>query len=179
MMENLCLSISRILLQGFFFLVQPLLSGELADIYRSYLLAMHSYNFGLGFGSCWILLFLGDNLGALRAESSLSFLGGVNLLPSQSDSYCVDLLKIGLFGGKEYTSSVRRRFIGSFVELLVSGVRILLPGVLLLGELTTSSKRPTDEVEGYLTDIIAGCSIGLRVGVLRGPQENVSRCCGV
>ena len=55
------------------------------------------------------------------------------------------------------------------MELLVSGVRILLPGVLLLGELTTSSKRPTDEVGGYLTDIIAGCSIGLRVGVLRGP----------
>ena len=79
------------------------------------------------------------------------------------------MLEIGLFGGKEYTSSVRRRFIGSFVELLVSGVRILLPGVLLLGELTTSSKRPTNEVGGYLTDIIAGCSIGLRVGVLRGP----------
>ena len=55
------------------------------------------------------------------------------------------------------------------MELLVSGVRILLPGVLLLGELTMSSKRPTNEVGGYLTDIIAGCSIGLRVGVLQGP----------
>ena len=85
------------------------------------------------------------------------------------DSYCVDLLKIGLSGGKEYTSSVRRRFIRYFVELLVLGVRILRPGILLLGGLSTSSKLPTDKVGEYLADIIAGCSVELRVGVLRGP----------
>ena len=37
----------------------------------------------------------------------------INLLPSYEDSYCVNLLKIGLSGGKEYISSVWRRFNGS------------------------------------------------------------------
>ena len=85
------------------------------------------------------------------------------------DSYCVDLFKIGFSDGKEYNSFVRRRFIRSFVELLVPGARILCPGILLLGGLSTSSKRPTDEVGEYLADIIAGCSVELCVGVLRGP----------
>ena len=84
------------------------------------------------------------------------------------DSYCIDLFKIGFSGGKEYTSFVRRRFIGSFVELLVPGVRILLPGALLLSGPSMSSKRPTDGVGGRVADIVAGCSRGLRIGVLRG-----------
>ena len=84
------------------------------------------------------------------------------------DSYCADLFKIGLSGGKEYTSFVRRRFTGSFVELLVPGVRILLPGALLLSGLSTSSQRLTDGVGGHVADIVAGCSRGLRIGVLRG-----------
>ena len=55
------------------------------------------------------------------------------------------------------------------MELLVPGARILRPGILLLGRLSTSSKRPIDGVGGYVTDIVAGCSVELRVGVLRGP----------
>ena len=48
-------------------------------------------------------------------------------------------------------------------------MRIWLPGILLLNGLSMSSKRPIDEVGEYLADIIAGCSVELRVGVLRGP----------
>ena len=43
-------------------------------------LAMHSYNIGLGFGNCGTSSLVRDNLGALRVESGLSFLGGVNLV---------------------------------------------------------------------------------------------------
>ena len=55
-----------------------------------------------------------------------------------------------------------------FYGALVSDVRILLPGVLLLGGLSTSRKRATDGVRGYVADIVAGCLVVLRVGVLRG-----------
>ena len=55
-----------------------------------------------------------------------------------------------------------------FYGVLVSSTRIWLPDILLLSGLSTSSKRPTDGVGGRAADIVAGCSVELRVGMLRG-----------
>ena len=52
------------------------------------------------------------------------------------------------------------------MELLVPGVRILLPGALLFSGPFTSSKRPTDGVGERVADIVAGCLVELRAGVL-------------
>ena len=43
--------------------------------------------------------------------------------------------KIGLSGGEVYFSSVRQRFDEPFMELLVSDMKILLLGIVLLGGL--------------------------------------------
>ena len=58
------------------------------------------------------------------------------------------------------------------MELLVPGVRILLPGALLFSGPFTSSKRPTDGVGERVADIVAGYLVELRAGVLRSSYDS-------